>query len=228
MLKLWKRNNFFWTFLTEKSHFFKNSPSKLVLFFCVLPSVHQDASFEPSQSTIRWFSIFTLVRDPSDLGGVKALPQGDGLFTYGFQSVFLGPYGISHTYKCQGKNNCKVWFLDTTIVRDVSCPGPWLVLFSAEMMIGGLTESEVKLIIIILAVAGVILLICLACYFCHRRHTQGNKGESRQKINPRKYPKLRVVFKQLVSQIEKQYNNHHLRLNCPQCWNLHYVSSRYF
>jgi len=47
---------------------------------------------------------------------------------------------------------------------------------TAEMMIGGLTENEVKLIIIILAVAGVILLVCLACYFCHRRHTQGNKA----------------------------------------------------
>ena len=56
--------------------------------------MYQDASFELSNRTIWWFSIFTLVRgDPFDLGAVWALPQGDGLVTNCFQSVFLERYG---------------------------------------------------------------------------------------------------------------------------------------
>jgi hypothetical protein len=38
-----------------------------------------------------------------DLGGVRMLPQGDGLVKNRFQSVFLGPYGIPHPYKYQAK-----------------------------------------------------------------------------------------------------------------------------
>ena len=34
--------------------------------------------------------------NPYDLGGIRALPQGDGLVQNGCQSVFLGPYGIPH------------------------------------------------------------------------------------------------------------------------------------
>ena len=60
-VKISKRVQFFGTFLSVESHFLKNGPSKSVLIFA-LQSVHQDASFELSNSTIRWFSISTLVR----------------------------------------------------------------------------------------------------------------------------------------------------------------------
>ena len=79
--------------------------------------MHQDASFELSNRTIRWFSIFPFVRgDPFNLGGVWALPQGDGLVKNGFQSVFLGPYGIPHPYKCQAKKFLHFLILATTII----------------------------------------------------------------------------------------------------------------
>ena len=70
------RVHFFWSFLTVKSYFFKNGPSEWVLVYA-LQSVHQDASFELSNGTIRWFSIFTLVRgDPFNLGGSERYPKG--------------------------------------------------------------------------------------------------------------------------------------------------------
>ena len=47
---------------------------------------------------------------PFDLGGVQALPLEDGLIKNVFQIVFLGPYGIFHTYKCQGKTIPKFGF----------------------------------------------------------------------------------------------------------------------
>ena len=105
--KIWKNckkgpiffGPFWWSSLIFSRTVYRNE----FLFFA-LQSVHQDASFELSNRTIRWFSIFTLVRgDPFNLGGVWALPQGDGLVKNGFWSVFLGPYGIPHAYKCQAK-----------------------------------------------------------------------------------------------------------------------------
>ena len=48
--------------------------------------------------------IFTIRGDPFDFGGVRALRAGEGLVKNGFQSVFLGPYGIPHAYKCQAQN----------------------------------------------------------------------------------------------------------------------------
>ena len=72
-------------------------------------------------STIPWILIFTLVRgDPFDLGGLSATPRG----WTGQKQVskcFLGPYGIPHSYKCHGKNNSKVWFLDTAILFPDCC-----------------------------------------------------------------------------------------------------------
>ena len=59
------------------------------------------------------------------MGGLSATLRGlTGQKQNGFQSVFLEPYGISHTYKCQGKNYSKVWFLDTAISLHTS----WLQL----------------------------------------------------------------------------------------------------
>ena len=71
------RVQFCWTFSMVKSYFFKNGPSKWVLFFA-LQSVHQDASFELSNGTIWWFSIFTLVRRGPFWfrGGLSATPRG--------------------------------------------------------------------------------------------------------------------------------------------------------
>ena len=43
--KLENMFNFFWSFLTVKSNFFKNDPSKWVLFFA-LQAVRQGASFK--------------------------------------------------------------------------------------------------------------------------------------------------------------------------------------
>ena len=55
-----------------------------------LQSVHQDASFDPSDSIIRWFLIFTLVRgDPFDKGWVQAVPQEDKMVKNGFKVFFL-------------------------------------------------------------------------------------------------------------------------------------------
>ena len=46
------------------------------LRFFALHSVHQDASFELSKSTIRqFFRFFTHRGDPYDLGGVKMYPR---------------------------------------------------------------------------------------------------------------------------------------------------------
>ena len=47
--------------------------------------------------------IFTIRGDPFDFGGVQALRAGEGLVKNGFQSVFLGPYGIPHANKCQAQ-----------------------------------------------------------------------------------------------------------------------------
>ena len=47
------------------------------------------------------FNFHLSKREPLNLGGVQALPQGDGLVKNGVESVFLGPYGIPHVYKCQ-------------------------------------------------------------------------------------------------------------------------------
>ena len=62
----------------------------------------QDATFELSNGTILWFSIFTLVRGWT---GQK-----------NFQSVFLGPYGTPHPYKYQAKKCLHFSFLATTIL----------------------------------------------------------------------------------------------------------------
>ena len=106
--------------------FFQERSIEMSSSFFALQSVHQDASFELSNSTIRWFSIFTLVRgDPFDLGGVWALPQGDGLVKNRFQSVFLGPYGIPHPYKYQAKKCLHFSFLATAILF-----GPLAVCFA--------------------------------------------------------------------------------------------------
>ena len=76
-----------------------------MLRFFALHSVHQDTSFELSKSTIgQFFGFFTIRGDPFDFGGFRALRAGEGLFKNGFQSVFLGPYGIPHAYKCQARN----------------------------------------------------------------------------------------------------------------------------
>ena len=114
--KLQLGSNFFGPFW-RSSLIFSRTVHRNEFWFFALQSVHQDASFELSNSTIRWFSIFTLVRgDPFDLGGVWALPQGDGLVKNGFWSVFLGPYGIPHAYKSQAKKFLNFSFLATAIV----------------------------------------------------------------------------------------------------------------
>ena len=108
-----KMDQNFWTFLIVKSHYFTNSLLKSVLFFFL--SCNQDASrriigaikhhypmifnFHLSKGGPFWFT-----------GGPSATPRG------WFSKCFFGPYGISHTYKCQGKTNSKVWFLDTPIL----------------------------------------------------------------------------------------------------------------
>ena len=47
---------------------------------------------------------------------VWKLPQEDWLVKKGFQSVFIGPYDISHVYKCQAKKNFIFSFLATAII----------------------------------------------------------------------------------------------------------------
>ena len=63
--------------------------------------------------------IFTIRGDPFDFGGVRALRAGEGLVKNGFQSVFLGPYGIPHAYKCQAQNI----FKDSNL--SIRLRGPW-------------------------------------------------------------------------------------------------------
>ena len=52
-----------------------------------------------------------------------------------------------------------------------------LFLLSESMLTAGLSEYELRLIIIICIVVGVLLIIVFLCYLCHRRNNKGNKGE---------------------------------------------------
>ena len=45
------------------------------------------------------------------------------------------------------------------------------------MLTAGLSELELRIIIIVCIVVGVLLIIVLLCYLCHRRNNTGNKGE---------------------------------------------------
>ena len=72
----------------NKVSFCQKQYIKMSPVFLLLQSVHQDASFSK----------------------VSALPQGDGLVKNGFQSFLLGPYGISHTNKSEGKTIPKFGF----------------------------------------------------------------------------------------------------------------------
>ena len=45
----------------------------------------------------------TIRGDPFDFGGAERYAQGKELVKNGFQSVFLGPYGIPHANKCQAQ-----------------------------------------------------------------------------------------------------------------------------
>ena len=88
--KLQSGFNFFGHFW-RSNLIFSRTVHRNEFWFFVLQSVHQDASFELSNRTIQWFSIFTLVRgDSFDLGGVWALPQGDRLIKNLFKVFFLG------------------------------------------------------------------------------------------------------------------------------------------
>ena len=103
-------------FFDGQISFFQERSIEISSSFFALQSVRQDASIQLSNSTIWWFSIFTLVRgDPFDLEGVRALHQGDGLVKNGFRSVLLGPYGILHAYKCKEKKILIFSFLATAI-----------------------------------------------------------------------------------------------------------------
>ena len=94
------RNAHFWWFFL----IFTETVLRKELMFFVLHSVNQDSSFELSKSTIgHFFMNFSLRGDPFDFGGVRALRAGEGLVKNGFQSVFLGPYGIPHANKCQAQ-----------------------------------------------------------------------------------------------------------------------------
>ena len=55
-----------------------------------------------------------------------------------------------------------------------------LIISSSESMLtAGLTELELRIIIIVCIVVGVILLIVFLCYTYHRKNSKGNKGERR-------------------------------------------------
>ena len=53
----------------------------------------------------------------------------------------------------------------------------YLFLSSESMLTAGLSELELRIIIIVCIVVGVLLIIVLLCYLCHRRNNMGNKGE---------------------------------------------------
>ena len=73
-----KKGPIFSEIFDSKVYFFSITVHRNEFRFFALQSVHQYPSFELSNSTIRLFSIFTLVRgDPLDLGGgLSATPRG--------------------------------------------------------------------------------------------------------------------------------------------------------
>ena len=52
-----------------------------------------------------------------------------------------------------------------------------LFLLSESMLTAGLSEFELRIIIIVCIVVGVLLIIVFLCYLCHWRNNKGNKGE---------------------------------------------------
>ena len=77
-----KKGQFFGTFWSVKSYFFKNGPSKWVLFFFALQSVHQDASFKFSNVSIRRFSFFTFVRAKGKGSKRNAMTNGRAFYLF--------------------------------------------------------------------------------------------------------------------------------------------------
>ena len=78
------------TFLSENSIFFKNSPSKQVLVFCVAISASRRFIWTIKQHYPIIFFIFPLVRgDPSDLGGSKRYAKGMDWSKTVFKVIFL-------------------------------------------------------------------------------------------------------------------------------------------
>ena len=55
------------------------------------------------------------------VGGVRALRAWEGLVKNSFQSLFLGPYGNPHAYKCQGRNIFKDFNLSIRLSVLVHC-----------------------------------------------------------------------------------------------------------
>ena len=117
------RVQFFWCFLAVKSYFFKNGPSKWVLVFWVAISASRRFIWAIKRHYPMIFNFHFSKGGPFWFRGVWALPQGDGLVKNGFWSVFLGPYGIPHAYKCQAKKILHFSFLATAIpVRCYASP----------------------------------------------------------------------------------------------------------
>ena len=95
-----KKESTFWIFLSVKSHFLKNGQSKWVLFFFVAISASRRFIWATKQHYPIIFPFHISNGGPFWFRGVWALPQEDVLVKNSFRSVFIGPYGIPHTYKC--------------------------------------------------------------------------------------------------------------------------------
>ena len=111
--KLQKESNFFGPFCWSSIIFSKMVTQNEFLFFA-LQSVHQDASFELSNSTIRWFSIFTLVRVPFDLGGSEHYAKGMDWSNTVFNEFFLDLMAFLIHINVSAKK-VKTLFLDTAM-----------------------------------------------------------------------------------------------------------------